>query len=242
MPRDPGNLTAQQKAFCRHYIVDGNATAAVIKAGYSKNGAKQLAHKLLKRAAIKIEISRLRQKAAETTDRLLTAVIEGREVTIPPNSDAEAIVTRTYANRALIDVVEIGLGRRSARLVRHRMRLVPAINPNTRQPAIDSNGQPVMVPLIGDDGHPVEESYTVEETVLNLPAVNQAAVALHREVDRIVAEGGQAHDDDAGDDRFLRAAAAFATPEEITRFQKAIDVTPNAPRLASAARKVKKGR
>jgi phage terminase small subunit len=41
-------LSIKQERFVSEFLIDGNGTAAVIRAGYSVNGAKQVASKLLK--------------------------------------------------------------------------------------------------------------------------------------------------------------------------------------------------
>jgi len=46
------SLTPRQRAFCEEYVVDFNGTAAVIRAGYSKNYADRQAHTLLKNEGV----------------------------------------------------------------------------------------------------------------------------------------------------------------------------------------------
>ena len=55
-------LTPKQKLFIREYCRDLNATRAAIAAGYSKNGARVQAHRLLANANISAEIATLTQK------------------------------------------------------------------------------------------------------------------------------------------------------------------------------------
>lgn len=45
-------LSPRQRAFCEEYVVDFNATAAYIRAGYSKNFADRAASNLLKNAGV----------------------------------------------------------------------------------------------------------------------------------------------------------------------------------------------
>lgn len=45
-------LNAKQRRFVTEYLRDGNASAAAVRAGYSENGAGQIAYKLLKKAEI----------------------------------------------------------------------------------------------------------------------------------------------------------------------------------------------
>jgi phage terminase small subunit len=58
---DFDNLTDKQKAFCKEYVMDWNATQAAIRAGYSDNGAGQTAHNLLKNTEIRAYIEHIQQ-------------------------------------------------------------------------------------------------------------------------------------------------------------------------------------
>ena len=51
-------LTDLQKAFCREYPLDWNATQAAIRAGYSENGASVRGCELLRNPKIRAEIDR----------------------------------------------------------------------------------------------------------------------------------------------------------------------------------------
>lgn len=59
-------LTAKMEAFCREYMVDLNATQASIRAGYSKDTAKQMGTENLSKPAIQ---SRLSELMAERNER-----------------------------------------------------------------------------------------------------------------------------------------------------------------------------
>jgi phage terminase small subunit len=52
-------LTEKQKAFCRYYVFDWNATQAAIKAGYSEKTARQIANETLTKPYIKAYIKEL---------------------------------------------------------------------------------------------------------------------------------------------------------------------------------------
>ena len=52
-------LTDQQKLFCREYLVDGCATQAAIRAGYSKTSAAPTSSRIMARPAIKAHIAEL---------------------------------------------------------------------------------------------------------------------------------------------------------------------------------------
>ncbi|PNW62797.1 UNVERIFIED_CONTAM: hypothetical protein BEN50_25050 [Euhalothece sp. KZN 001] len=64
----PALKSKRQEAFCREYVVDGNATKAAIRAGYAERGAGQSGFRLLKTAEIKNRIAELRQEAGEQVE------------------------------------------------------------------------------------------------------------------------------------------------------------------------------
>ena len=73
MPRakNSGKLLEQQKLFCREYLVDRNATAAAIRAGYSKQSANTNSCRMMKSTKIKLHIGLLDRKIK--SDQLLSA-------------------------------------------------------------------------------------------------------------------------------------------------------------------------
>ncbi len=63
-------LTAKQRAFAREYLVDLNATAAAIRAGYSAKNASRIGHELLNKSQVQASIKKAleeRQKRTEIT-------------------------------------------------------------------------------------------------------------------------------------------------------------------------------
>ena len=60
-----GHITAKQARFCREYIKDNNGTQAAIRAGYSKNGARVRAARLLANSNIAARIQRHEDRATE---------------------------------------------------------------------------------------------------------------------------------------------------------------------------------
>lgn len=58
-------LTDKQESFIREYLVDLNATAAYIRAGYEKNGANANASRLMANDSIRARIEESQQKRAE---------------------------------------------------------------------------------------------------------------------------------------------------------------------------------
>ena len=74
------SLTEKQKAFADEYIISLNATDAAIKAGYSKNSAKEIGHENLTKPHIKKYIeNRLKEKESAriaTQDEVLEYLTE----------------------------------------------------------------------------------------------------------------------------------------------------------------------
>jgi len=69
-------LTARQKAFCKEYLIDLNATQAAIRAGYNEKNANKVSARMLTNVDIQVEISKAleaREKRTEiTSDKVLT--------------------------------------------------------------------------------------------------------------------------------------------------------------------------
>lgn len=61
-------LNEKQSRFCEEYVVDLNATAAAIRAGYSEKTARSQGQRLLTNADIQARISSLRQKQIKRTE------------------------------------------------------------------------------------------------------------------------------------------------------------------------------
>ncbi len=70
-----GELNTKQKRFCEQYLVDGNATKAAIRAGYSQRSASSIGNENLKKPKIQRYISQLREarklRTQVTADRIL---------------------------------------------------------------------------------------------------------------------------------------------------------------------------
>ena len=60
-------LSDKRQAFCEEYVVDYNATAAAIRAGYSPKTANQQADQLMKVECVKAEIERLKAEKSKRT-------------------------------------------------------------------------------------------------------------------------------------------------------------------------------
>jgi len=70
------SLTDKQKSFCEEYIVDLNATQAAIRAGYSKESARQIATENLSKPNIQNEIERLKRARSKRTQITADRVLE----------------------------------------------------------------------------------------------------------------------------------------------------------------------
>lgn len=73
------DLTAKQRAFCREYLVDLNATQAAIRAGYSENSAASIGQENLMKPEIQREVQRMMNERAErlevTADMVLRELL-----------------------------------------------------------------------------------------------------------------------------------------------------------------------
>jgi phage terminase small subunit len=61
-------LTDKQKAFCKEYILDWNATKAAIRAGYSEKTAYSIGSENLTKPELRAEIERLKINLAEVAE------------------------------------------------------------------------------------------------------------------------------------------------------------------------------
>ena len=69
-------LTDKQEKFCHEYLVDLNGTQAVIRSGYSENGSRVTAHRLLTNDNIKYRITEIRdeiQREGVESGKIMTA-------------------------------------------------------------------------------------------------------------------------------------------------------------------------
>ena len=75
-------LNAQQKKFCKEYMIDLNATQAAIRVGYSEKTAYSSGQRLLKHAEVGKYIQKLKTKQSErtqiTADKVLMDIEDTR--------------------------------------------------------------------------------------------------------------------------------------------------------------------
>lgn len=64
----PEELNEKQKAFCREYLLDLNAGQAYIRAGYSPDGARQNAYRLLGKDCIQEFLAKAMEERKERTE------------------------------------------------------------------------------------------------------------------------------------------------------------------------------
>ena len=60
-------LTAKQEQFCQEYLIDLNATAAAIRAGYSEKAAGTISNENMRKHAIASRIAELKAERCEQT-------------------------------------------------------------------------------------------------------------------------------------------------------------------------------
>lgn len=119
-------LTPKQAAFCQEYLLDIDASAAAVRAGYSSvRGGKQAAYELMQKPHIRAEIQRLMDSRSRrldiTADRVLQEIAAMGFVNMQDLYDAEgnlrslADLPREVA-AALQEVHEDESGRRRVKL------------------------------------------------------------------------------------------------------------------------------
>lgn len=95
-------LTAKQQQFIMEYLVDLNASAAAVRAGYAKKSAEVEGHRLLRNANIAAEIASKRLERCKrtqiTADYVLTRLQEVAErcLQAEPVTDREGNETGEY--------------------------------------------------------------------------------------------------------------------------------------------------
>ena len=76
-------LSNKQELFCKEYIIDLNATAAALRAGYSEKTAKQIGSENLTKLAIQARLSELQAKPLKkleiTAESVLQKFVEIRD-------------------------------------------------------------------------------------------------------------------------------------------------------------------
>lgn len=69
-------LNVKQQRFCQEFVLDLNGAAAAVRAGYSVNGARNQANRLLAQRPIQAEVQRLMSARAQRTSITSDQVLE----------------------------------------------------------------------------------------------------------------------------------------------------------------------
>ena len=72
-------LSAKQRQFCLEFLVDLNASAAVVRCGYAKSVSKQTAAKLMGNPRVQAEIQKQRKEREKRTKVSIDAVVKELE-------------------------------------------------------------------------------------------------------------------------------------------------------------------
>lgn len=91
-------LTAKQERFCREYMIDGNATQAAIRAGYSKRSAGQVGGANMNKHEIAAKLAELRGEVAERHDITLDLLTS---MAMEAHNDAKADADHAARIRAI---------------------------------------------------------------------------------------------------------------------------------------------
>lgn len=88
-------MTPKQAAFVREYMIDGNATQAAIRAGYSERTAQEQSSRLLSKAMIREGLAALQAETAErheiTLDRLTEMAEKAYDAALKANQVGAAV-------------------------------------------------------------------------------------------------------------------------------------------------------
>lgn len=71
------SLTGRQRAFVEEYLVDLNATQAILRAGYKTTNARQMAFQLMENPGIRIAIDALKAERNKNSDVTKDKVLKG---------------------------------------------------------------------------------------------------------------------------------------------------------------------
>jgi phage terminase small subunit len=99
-------LTAKQELFIQEYLVDLNATQAAIRAGYSKNGAKQAGHNLLTNIDLRTRIEELQGLRAEKLELDANWVLQRLIAISDRCMNAAPVMKWDYEARAMVETGE----------------------------------------------------------------------------------------------------------------------------------------
>ena len=112
------NLTAKQMAFVDEYLIDLNATQAAIRAGYSKNTAKEVGYENLTKPHIQEALSERKRERSKNTkigpEYVLNALVEQHQMDVADilDDNGSVLAVREWPriwrqNISAIDVAEL---------------------------------------------------------------------------------------------------------------------------------------
>lgn len=134
------SLNPKQRAFCREYLVDFNASQAAIRAGYSKKTASQIGYALLRNIQVQAEITKLvderDKETGLTAEWIISRLMEVTERSMQhvPVLDAKGEPTGEYTFQAAGANQALGLLGKHKRLFGD----TPAETEDTRLEVTDS--------------------------------------------------------------------------------------------------------
>jgi hypothetical protein len=135
-PAKVGQLEHKQAKFCIEYMVDGNATQAALRAGYSAKSAGQIRKENLRKPPIAAEITRLRAEYAKAAGIDKVWVLERM---------------KAHVLAELPDVFDDGdmllLPSKWPKHMRRLIDKVKIVQQRTGTLVVDSNGTPILVPM-----------------------------------------------------------------------------------------------
>ena len=102
-------ISRKQRVFLEEYLKDFNATQAYIRAGYSENGARQSASRLLSNADIKAELQRMMKANRMTPEEIVSryeAMVDGdiptKTIERPSNTYGKPTYHREYDTKGAL--------------------------------------------------------------------------------------------------------------------------------------------
>ena len=89
--------------FCKEYLVDLNASAAAVRAGYSESSAKEQASQMMADPRVKAEIQRAMDERADRVEITADYVLSKIKETIERCSQAEKVMIWDPIDKMMVD-------------------------------------------------------------------------------------------------------------------------------------------
>ncbi len=103
-------MNAKQKQFCDEYLKDLNATKAAIRAGYSKETAKEIGYQLLHKTSLKKYLKTKLEKIEKLNDLTIEKVIKELQkigFDIEPDGEIMFYTNKIKALEILLDYLQL---------------------------------------------------------------------------------------------------------------------------------------